>query len=80
MYKKIYYFGFVIACAFVVYLFISAFNRIMKQHKRDDIRIETGIPTSEETYTFDPCCPCLEHGEEAVMIVDGSYFCTKCIE
>jgi len=76
MYRRFYYYAFILGCLFVIGLFIYSFNKIMNNQKK----VKAGVPTSEETYNFDPCCPCLEHGEEAVMIVDGSYFCTKCIE
>ncbi len=76
MYRRFYYYAFILGCLFVIGLFVYSFNKIMNNQKK----VKSGVPTSEERYTFDPCCPCLKHGEEAVMIVDGSYFCTKCIE
>ena len=76
MYRKFYYFAFIVGCLFVIVLFVYSFGRIMKNRKKVE---NLGIPTSEERYEFDPCCPCSKHGEEAVMIKDGSYFCEKCI-
>jgi hypothetical protein len=77
MYKKIYYFGFVIACAFVIGSFVYSFDKIMKKQKESENVVK---PIVNERENFDPCCPCLEHGLEAVEIKDGSYFCAKCIE